>query len=281
MKVSYLPIQYDNFNIKISDLKERLSIKSKIQIKYYYFFENLNIEGKSIKFNLDGINIILKKMTQKEMEMIINASNITLMNFSNFVGIIIQIFMKKISILITMLAAAFLGCSKEEDDIGNREENFFKASFLGETYIEEGVSVGASIGGTQDCNNSEMLSAVGVGYFEKSDLFFTAQFIHFDTENDFQTANQNNAKLVNSEIIGNCFSNFDLNIDLLLDGYEVVLINSSKNSHKISKILKVEETKLENNYVIEGEYFGVYENTQDNSTIEISGSYRVPINVMK
>lgn len=191
--------------------------------------------------------------------------------------------MKNTACLLILIIIIFTGCSKEENEDSNKDADYyFSTSFLGETYMDEGLLIGGLILSAEECNTFEFLAAAVLGQFEKSGLFINAQIIYYEDDTDFQNSDKSDTDVVSKgSIIMDCFNNLDLDLTLYYNDENWILDTSKPNYNKIIKLSKLEESNLNVTYTLEGEYEGNFLNPSDNSTAKLKGSYRVPLHTLK
>jgi len=190
--------------------------------------------------------------------------------------------MKKIVLLFAITVVLF-GCSNDNDgDSSDYDGYYFEATYLDGTYVDESFYVGGVEFGADACTATNDLISTSLGQLEKSDFFIDAHLVHYENQSDFESNKNDSSNLSADKYLStDCFNNFELSINFVLDDQGLSLDVSKNNVSKINKITKVNETNLEITYSIEGEYIGNFKNTTSNSTASLVGNYRVPIIVLK
>jgi hypothetical protein len=195
--------------------------------------------------------------------------------------------MKKITLLLITIVTLVACSSDDNDGDDNTSTNsgyFFKATFDSENYTEQNELLGEVFWEETDCNTDKDLWRVYIGQVETSSLFIDANLMYFQNSSEFDDTTPGVRDVVPSwwTVNANCYSHFELMLDLVVAGDLYIVNSSANNSNNITSITMVSENNQEVIYSVEGTYDANFHDELDNSsTARVTGSYRTPLHILK
>lgn len=191
--------------------------------------------------------------------------------------------MKKIYIIALVVSTCvFVSCSSNDEDGFSSSGYFFSVNYNGKDYNDNSTA-GFLIGGNVDnCNSNKPLFSANTGQIENSKLFIDAHFIHLENLSDFESNTNNSSELrANVSSSNDCFNNFDFALNVTIDNKQYKLDTSKTSSSTINKVSKASENATEVTFSIQGDFTGNYVENNGSSKTVLTGSYRLPVIVLK
>jgi hypothetical protein len=188
--------------------------------------------------------------------------------------------MKKIVLLILVLGFSLISCSDDDGNSSSETGYYLEVNLLGDTYKD--TNIGLFSYNEDECNTNLPLVIQSIGQIEKSNFFIDSFIVHFEDQSDFQGYNVNNSTFWANSYMqdGDCYENLNLIINFELDGIDLNLDTTKNNSNTIKKVSKISESNLEITYSVEGSFIGTFKKS-DNTLVELTGKYRLPISTLK
>lgn len=176
--------------------------------------------------------------------------------------------MKKL--LYLFLAIIIVSCSDDDNGNSNSLLSSWQVTIDGQTYEEfSPIPIYSSgFGPLEDCNGDLAFEQ----FFPEIDTatrFYSADISHYWLTSDF-----NSASVGSYPIKGDYLDN-DCNLTLSVTLSDLFIPSFTNGIHNVTRINQISSSNNESLWSVEGNFSGIFEDSENGQTVDLTGSYRV------
>ncbi len=199
--------------------------------------------------------------------------------------------MKKIVYLFALSILIFFNSCSEDDNSTSSSDYYLNLSVGNKDFnydLSRDYELGAFSASGNSCDDEE-IKVHQIGFVENENYEIFANFIFYKLFTEYEnnsletpySGRLKDSAPLNTNIQGKCLLPNDISIDIydMLNRNTLGLKENTSNEHKINRIDLISDSGDESLYAIEGDFSGTYYNDEDASDVDVSGNYRILIDL--